>query len=184
MSAVRAVRFFNFLQFAPDGSSLRLLLDSISHTFLAIGTFTVLLMLFIYVYSLLGMQFFAGRLRFTEQGGNYDPQGSYIPRANFDSMLWASVTIFQVLVGDGWNQVMYDCYRAVGWASVFYFITLVIMGNIIMLNLFLAILLGNFNDVRQLFDEKKRLLAERKQQLREYRKKERELEIARKLEDD
>ena len=43
---------------------------------------------------------------------------------------------------------MYDCYRAMGWVSVFYFITLVIMGNIIMLNLFLAILLGNFNDVR------------------------------------
>lgn len=64
MSALRAVRFFKFLQFAPDGSSLRLLLDSISHTFVAIGTFTVLLMLFIYVYSLLGMQFFAGKLRF------------------------------------------------------------------------------------------------------------------------
>ena len=43
---------------------------------------------------------------------------------------------------------MYDCYRAVGWASSIYFISLILFGNIIMLNLFLAILLGNFNQVR------------------------------------
>ncbi len=94
MSAFRAFRFFRFLQVAREGSNLRLLLDSIAHTILTIGTFTVLLGLFIYVYSLMGMQFFAGRLRFDKQGGNFNPQGEYIPRANFDSLLWASVTIF------------------------------------------------------------------------------------------
>lgn len=40
---------------------------------------------------------------------------------------------------------MYDSYRATGSVSVIYFISLVLFGNIIMLNLFLALLLGNFN---------------------------------------
>ena len=145
-----------------------MLLDSVEHTFKAISNFTILLTLFIYVYSLLGMQFFAGKLRFRSQGGDPDINGSFVPRANFDSMLWSFVTIFQVLVGDGWNTVMYDCYRSIGWTSIFYFISLVLFGNIIMLNLFLAILLGNFNDVRQLFDEKRRLLRERKIALRNF----------------
>ena len=39
---------------------------------------------------------------------------------------------------------MYDTIRATGYGSVFYFITLIVIGNIILLNLFLAILLGNF----------------------------------------
>ena len=43
---------------------------------------------------------------------------------------------------------MYDCMQVKFWESVFYFISLFVFGNIIMLNLFLAILLGNFNDVR------------------------------------
>ena len=61
---LRSFHFLRILKKAKDGSSLRLLLDSIEHTISAIGNFTVLIALFIYVYSLLGMQFFAGKLRF------------------------------------------------------------------------------------------------------------------------
>ena len=65
VSAMRAFRLFRILRFARASSSLKLLLDSIAHTIFAIGNFTVLLCLFIYVYSLLGMQIFAGQLKFT-----------------------------------------------------------------------------------------------------------------------
>lgn len=94
LTVLRAFRIFKVLMKAKEGSSLRLLLTSVSYTISAIGTFTALLALFIYVYSLLGMQFFAGKLRFEEEGGAYAPDGAFVPRANFDSLLWASVTIF------------------------------------------------------------------------------------------
>ena len=42
---------------------------------------------------------------------------------------------------------MYDTIRATGYGAVFYFITLIIMGNIILLNLFLAILLRNYDPI-------------------------------------
>ena len=67
------------------------------------------------------------------------------PRPNFDDIFWAFVTIFQVLTGEDWNAVMYDGMRTTGtWACV-YFILLVVIGNYIVLNLFLAILLDNFS---------------------------------------
>jgi hypothetical protein len=54
-----------------------------------------------YVYSLLGMQFFAGNLLF-DDNGNFDQVDGMVPRANFDTLLWAFVTIFQVLIGYNW----------------------------------------------------------------------------------
>jgi voltage-dependent calcium channel L type alpha-1D len=155
VSAMRAFRLFRIVKLARSWESLKLLLDSIAHTVAAIGNFTVLLGLFIYVYSLLGMQFFAGQLKFDENG-NPDAVNGTSPRANFDILLQAFITIFQVLVGENWNEVMYTSMRSeVGWISALYFITLVVLGNIIMLNLFLAILLGNFDEASVLMNEKK-----------------------------
>jgi len=65
-------------------------------------------------------------------------------RHNFDNIYWSFITIFQMLTGENWNEVMYDGMRQVSaWASV-YFIGIVVLGNYIILNLFLAILLDNF----------------------------------------
>lgn len=60
------------------------------------------------------------------------------------------------MIGENWNAVMYDHMRTVGDAACMYFISLVVFGNIIMLNLFLAILLGNFDRARN-FGEKKKI---------------------------
>jgi len=78
-----------------------------------------------------------------------------VPRLNFDSLLWACVSIFTVLIGDDWNSIMYTCMRAFGWYTSIYFIALVLLGNIIMLNLFLAILLGNFDRARHYWMKRK-----------------------------
>ena len=48
--------------------------------------------------------------------------------------------------------------RCTNFLPAFYFIMLVIGGNIIMLNLFLAILLGNFDKARN-FGQKKKVFA-------------------------
>jgi hypothetical protein len=55
-------------------------------------------------------------------------------------------TVFIVFIGEDWNSVMYDHYRATGPLTVAYFMFLFIFGNLILLNLFLAILLKNFEE--------------------------------------
>ena len=145
VSALRAFRLFRIFKLFRTGN-LRVLLDSIAYTMSTIGNYVLLLSLFIYVYSLLGMQFFAGALRFNDQG-YYDPNGQ-LARSNFDTLYWAAITVFEVLIGDNWNNIMYDWMLGAGSLSAIYFITLILFGNIIMLNLFLAILLGNFSKAR------------------------------------
>lgn len=55
----------------------------------------------------------------------------------------------QVLSGENWNATMYSARRAVGWVSVFYFVSLIVFGMMIVMSLFLAILLSHFSTPEQ-----------------------------------
>lgn len=57
--ALRAIRLFRVFKLFKS-SELRILMDSILFTISTIGPYTVLLCLFLYVFALMGMQFFAG----------------------------------------------------------------------------------------------------------------------------
>jgi hypothetical protein len=91
---------------------------------------------FIFIFSLLGMQIYGGR--FDYEDGK--------PRGNFDSFSIAAITVFQVLTMENWIAVLIDSMR--GEINKFiismYYIAWIFMGNFILLNLFLAILLDSF----------------------------------------
>ena len=105
-SALRAFRLFRIFKIFRVGN-LRVLLDSIAMSIKSIGNYVILLLLYFYVYALLGMQFFAGILKFDEDG-NYNLDTGTSPRENFDNIGWAFLTIFKLLIGDNWNIVMYN----------------------------------------------------------------------------
>ena len=102
------------------------------------------------IYSLIGMQLFSNRLHFDQVTGTHidisDPKyaSADIPRSNFDDFFWSATTVFQVLSGENWNEVMYDCWKATSVAPA-YFMSLVVFGVFCALNLFLAILLSPFD---------------------------------------
>ena len=69
------------------------------------------------------------------------------PDSNFNSFLNAFTTVFIVLTADGWSGIYFQHYRGVeSIATTLYFIVLIILGQRILLNLFLAILLQNFDE--------------------------------------
>lgn len=152
-SALRAFRLFRIFKVFRSGD-LRMLLESILLTVADIKDYTILLALFIYVCALMGMSFFAGSVKFDEDG-NVDHENGEPPRYNFDATANALVTVFEIIIGENWNAAMYDHMRSVGHASSIYFVALVVGGNVIMLNLFLAILLGNFDRARASGEKKK-----------------------------
>ena len=104
-----------------------------------ISSFSVLLFLLIFIYVLLGMDIFSSKN--SEQGGLVIEE----PRCNFDSFLNAFVLVFSVLTLELWDANMFKFTRLHGSTSIVYFVTLVIFGVLIFLNLFLAILLENFD---------------------------------------
>ena len=152
-AALRAFRLFRIFKIFRSGD-LRTLLDSIAFTVITIKDYAILLALFIYVFALLGRSFFAGKVKFDDEGELNLEEGT-ANRINFEDLIRACLTVFQVMIGENWNSIMYDHMRASGDISCIYFISLVILGSIIMLNLFLAILLGNFDRARNLGEKKK-----------------------------
>ncbi|CAN0277135.1 unnamed protein product [Pylaiella littoralis] len=151
LSALRSFRLFRVFKLARSWNSMRELLNTLGKTLLDIGNFGMLLVLFMYIYALVGLQFFANRFHFNDVGEavGIGQEGFFtaeVPRSNFDTLMNAFTTIFEILSGENWNTVMYDARRATGWVSVFYFVSLIIMGMMIVMNLFLAILLSNFTN--------------------------------------
>ena len=65
---------------------------------------------------------------------------------NFNNLLNSVILIFVVLSGEDWQVIMYDYYRHYGVSAAIFFVALVVIGNFIFLNLFLAILLKDFED--------------------------------------
>lgn len=156
LGALRAIRLFRVFKLFKSGD-LRILMDSIAFTVSTIGNYTVLLCLFLYVFSLMGMSFFAGYFKFEDNGeGPPNLETGTLARTNFDTLFWATITVFSCMIGDNWTYIMYDAMRARGAIYSIYFIAVIAFGNVIMLNLFLAILLGNFDRARD-FGAKKKL---------------------------
>ena len=93
--------------------------------------------LFMFIFSVLGMQIFGGKF------DQFDPK----PRSHYDTFPMALATTFQVMTFDSWQVVMYDGIRAVGGASALFFVAWVVVGSMVMLNLLLVIILDVFTQV-------------------------------------
>jgi hypothetical protein len=52
-------------------------------------------------------------------------------------------------MGAGWSDIMFSVMRCNGAGAAIYFVILVVVGGIILMNLFLAIMLGNFEKSKQ-----------------------------------
>eukprot|EP00947_MAST-08B_sp_MAST-8B-sp1_P005525 g5525.t1 len=169
LSALRVFRVARIFKLARGWTQLQQVLVVVANTLGGAGYFAVLLFLFMFIYALLGRQFFANRFYFDVATGRavpigapgyFDPHLTERPRSNFDSFIHSIATIFQVLTGEDWQFIMYDAMRCAALdgkffegAAAFYFVSLVFLGNYIMLNLFLAIILGNFGTEKKSADD-------------------------------
>uniref|UniRef100_A0A669C7T6 Voltage-dependent calcium channel type A subunit alpha-1 n=1 Tax=Oreochromis niloticus TaxID=8128 RepID=A0A669C7T6_ORENI len=147
ISVLRALRLLRIFKITKYWASLRNLVVSLMNSMKSIISLIFLLFLFIVVFALLGMQLFGGRFIFED----------YTP-TNFDTFPAAIMTVFQILTGEDWNEVMYNGIRSQGgvksgmWSSV-YFIVLTLFGNYTLLNVFLAIAVDNLANAQELTKE-------------------------------
>jgi voltage-dependent calcium channel L type alpha-1D len=134
LSALRAFRILRVFRLAKKWKSFSMLLAVIADTLKNVAYFGVLLFLFMYIAALVGMQFFATKMHFDEKGrvvafGEPGWDTATVPRSNFDSLLWALVTVFQILSGENWNVAMYDGMRATNWVASLYFVSIIVVGK-------------------------------------------------------
>ena len=95
----------------------------------------MILILFCVIFALLGMETLAQNMV------------SSNTRLRYDTIYDALINVFIVLSGENWNDLFVEAAAHVGpWAPIYYILVLVLC-NWIMLNLFVAILLANINDL-------------------------------------
>lgn len=145
LTAFRAIRVMRVFKLSRKWKAFNLILNKIMASLKDIITFVVLMCIFIIVFIILGVQFFANTV-YTDADGKITTAAlGRAPLNNFDSVFNAFVTVFAVTIGEDWNSIMYDYMRYDFLLATFYFCSVVLITNIILLNLFLALLLSNFS---------------------------------------
>eukprot|EP01060_Flectonema_neradi_P007610 TRINITY_DN15340_c0_g1_i1.p1 TRINITY_DN15340_c0_g1~~TRINITY_DN15340_c0_g1_i1.p1 ORF type:complete len:1651 (+),score=368.21 TRINITY_DN15340_c0_g1_i1:54-5006(+) len=154
-SAFRTFRVLRILKLANAFPSLQRWIAIVVSSVKGAAILTALLGLVVFIVALLGMQLFGGRFCYLDE--NWDPTLWWVtpemrtsrrkcggkPRSHYDDLGTAILTSFQILTGEDWNVVMYNGMRATGdWVAI-YFVLYYILGNYLMLNLFIAVLLNN-----------------------------------------
>ncbi|KAL7060820.1 hypothetical protein AAHC03_010160 [Spirometra sp. Aus1] len=150
LSVLRCARLLRIFKLTHYWNSLRSLVNRLLKSVKSIASLLLLLFLFILICSLLGMQWFGGTFNFPSKDK---------PRSHFDGIAQSMITVFQMLTGEDWNEVMYNGMRAYKtngpWFAfvVIYFVVVYIVGNYILLNVFLAIAVDNLSDEDDEYDE-------------------------------
>uniref|UniRef100_A0A6Q2ZD49 Ion transport domain-containing protein n=1 Tax=Esox lucius TaxID=8010 RepID=A0A6Q2ZD49_ESOLU len=139
LSVLRTFRLLRVLKLVRFMPALRRQLVVLMKTMDNVATFCMLLMLFIFTFSILGMHLFGCKFSLQTENGDTIPD-----RKNFDSLLWATVTVFQILTQEDWNVVLYNGMASTTPLAALYFVALMTFGNYVLFNLLVAILVEGF----------------------------------------
>ena len=139
VSVFRALRLLRILKLLRSFPALR---QIVKVTILAMkdtAYLLIIILLYLFIASLSGIAFFGGKMVAVQrERGN---------RMTFDSFPEAFYSVFTILTLESWSPTMYEAMHAVSELSVVYFIICVIIGNYILLNLFLSILISSFDEL-------------------------------------
>uniref|UniRef100_H2Y2S0 Sodium channel protein n=1 Tax=Ciona intestinalis TaxID=7719 RepID=H2Y2S0_CIOIN len=145
----RLIRLVRILKLAKSWPTLSKLMQMIADSLSKVGYLTLVLLIVLVIFALAGMQtigtqFFMDRTTFTNSG---------LPlRWHMNSFPHAFLVVFRIQCGE-WIQSMWSCMNSVRTEGsdglipvcLFIFIGVVFVGNLVVLNLFLALLLNSFN---------------------------------------
>ena len=143
-SVVRLIRLFRvsrMFRLIKSFKGLKSLFETLLVSLPAFWNVGALVLLLFFIYSYVGVLTFGTVVR----------ADSINEHANFESFPTAMLTLFRVATNDEWVGLMQDCSRpdANGsWVSYPYFISFVIAVSMIMLNLFTAVIIENFENTQ------------------------------------
>ncbi|KAK3242941.1 hypothetical protein CYMTET_47370 [Cymbomonas tetramitiformis] len=174
ISVLRSFRLLRMLRLFESWESLKDLLSMVQNSMAAIGNFSIILVVVLFTFSLLGMQLFGDSLCETYECsdpamgieqlcvGQYSPDGAnsveLVDRewrclekspANYSNLYWAALSTFQCFTAENFFVIMFQAVAATsGWA-VAYFVLQLFCGHYILMNLFLAGIVQNVVDTQE-----------------------------------
>ncbi|XP_049688505.1 voltage-dependent N-type calcium channel subunit alpha-1B isoform X2 [Accipiter gentilis] len=150
LSFLRLFRAARLIKLLRQGYTIRILLWTFVQSFKALPYVCLLIAMLFFIYAIIGMQVF----------GNIalDDETSINRHNNFRTFLQALMLLFRSATGEAWHEIMLSCLsnRACDPLSgltknecgsdfaYFYFVSFIFLCSFLMLNLFVAVIMDNF----------------------------------------
>ncbi|XP_056659855.1 sodium channel protein type 5 subunit alpha isoform X1 [Monodelphis domestica] len=142
LSVLRSFRLLRVFKLAKSWPTLNTLIKIIGNSVGALGNLTLVLAIIVFIFAVVGMQLF---------GKNYSElrhcisDSGLLPRWHMMDFFHAFLIIFRILCGE-WIETMWDCMEVSGQSlCLLVFLLVMVIGNLVVLNLFLALLLSSFS---------------------------------------
>uniref|UniRef100_A0A8C5FBM0 Sodium channel protein n=1 Tax=Gadus morhua TaxID=8049 RepID=A0A8C5FBM0_GADMO len=142
LSVLRSFRLMRVFKLAKSWPTLNMLIKIIGNSVGALGNLTLVLAIIVFIFAVVGMQLFGKSYRECVCKIAEDCE---LPRWHMTDFFHAFLIIFRVLCGE-WIETMWDCMEVAGIPMCLtIFMMVMVIGNLVVLNLFLALLLSSFS---------------------------------------
>ncbi|XP_038152897.1 sodium channel protein type 4 subunit alpha A [Cyprinodon tularosa] len=142
LSVLRSFRLLRVFKLAKSWPTLNMLIKIIGNSVGALGNLTLVLAIIVFIFAVVGMQLFGKSYKDCVCKISEDCE---LPRWHMNDFFHSFLIIFRVLCGE-WIETMWDCMEVAGPAMcLIVFMMVMVIGNLVVLNLFLALLLSSFS---------------------------------------
>uniref|UniRef100_A0A3Q2YBG0 Sodium channel protein n=1 Tax=Hippocampus comes TaxID=109280 RepID=A0A3Q2YBG0_HIPCM len=142
LSVLRSFRLLRVFKLAKSWPTLNMLIKIIGNSVGALGNLTLVLAIIVFIFAVVGMQLFGKSYKEFVCNINEDCQ---LPRWHMHDFFHSFLIVFRVLCGE-WIETMWDCMEVAGpTMCLIVFMMVMVIGNLVVLNLFLALLLSSFS---------------------------------------
>ncbi|XP_035265179.1 sodium channel, voltage-gated, type I-like, alpha isoform X3 [Anguilla anguilla] len=142
LSVLRSFRLLRVFKLAKSWPTLNMLIKIIGNSVGALGNLTLVLAIIVFIFAVVGMQLFGKSYR--ECVCKID-ENCTLPRWHMVDFFHSFLIVFRVLCGE-WIETMWDCMEVAGQTMcLIVFMLVMVIGNLVVLNLFLALLLSSFS---------------------------------------
>ncbi|XP_070311535.1 sodium channel protein type 5 subunit alpha isoform X2 [Odocoileus virginianus] len=142
LSVLRSFRLLRVFKLAKSWPTLNTLIKIIGNSVGALGNLTLVLAIIVFIFAVVGMQLFGKN--YSELRHHISDSG-LLPRWHMMDFFHAFLIIFRILCGE-WIETMWDCMEVSGQSlCLLVFLLVMVIGNLVVLNLFLALLLSSFS---------------------------------------
>ncbi|KAI2525554.1 sodium voltage-gated channel alpha subunit 3 [Homo sapiens] len=142
LSVLRSFRLLRVFKLAKSWPTLNMLIKIIGNSVGALGNLTLVLAIIVFIFAVVGMQLFGKSYKECVCKINDD---CTLPRWHMNDFFHSFLIVFRVLCGE-WIETMWDCMEVAGQTMcLIVFMLVMVIGNLVVLNLFLALLLSSFS---------------------------------------
>ncbi|XP_010134132.1 PREDICTED: sodium channel protein type 2 subunit alpha isoform X9 [Buceros rhinoceros silvestris] len=142
LSVLRSFRLLRVFKLAKSWPTLNMLIKIIGNSVGALGNLTLVLAIIVFIFAVVGMQLFGKSYKECVCKISSD---CVLPRWHMHDFFHSFLIVFRVLCGE-WIETMWDCMEVAGQTMcLIVFMLVMVIGNLVVLNLFLALLLSSFS---------------------------------------